>query len=86
MDTNNPRDFMDVYLKQIQEETNPNSSFYGANGMDTIVAVLSDLFLAGMETTSSMCCWAFYFMAKYKEVQEKVQTELDQVRIIARSQ
>ena len=79
LDPEAPRDFIDVYLKQVQEETDPSSSFYGAHGINSMLAVISDLFLAGMETTSSMCSWAFYFMAKYPEVQARVHEELDQV-------
>lgn len=41
--------------------------------------VLSDLFLAGSETTGKSLEWATLFMILYPKVQEKVQQELDTI-------
>ena len=40
---------------------------------------LSDLFVAGMETTSKQLEWIMYYMSKYPVVQRKVQDEIDHV-------
>ena len=40
---------------------------------------LVDVFLAGSETTSTTLTWAVLYMARYPEVQSKVQEELDKV-------
>ena len=45
------RDFIDVYLSEIENETDPGSSFYKENGIENLVQTLSDLFFAGSETT-----------------------------------
>jgi hypothetical protein len=38
---------VDVYLKEIANSKNPDSSFFGKRGEDSLVSVLLDLFLAG---------------------------------------
>ncbi|GBO08495.1 hypothetical protein AVEN_59266-1 [Araneus ventricosus] len=46
----------------------------------TDVEVISNalvVFLAGFETTSSALAFAFYFLAKYPELQQKIQEEID---------
>ncbi|GBM07777.1 Cytochrome P450 3A41 [Araneus ventricosus] len=46
----------------------------------TDVEVISNalvVFLAGFETTSSALAFAFYFLAKYQELQQKMQEEID---------
>ena len=40
---------------------------------------LIDMFLAGMETTSSSLLWTFLFLLHHPEVQSKVHQELDEV-------
>lgn len=41
--------------------------------------VLSDLFLAGAETTSSMIYWFICYLVKYPLVQQRIQKEIDSV-------
>ena len=48
LDIDNPRDFIDVYLKEIQNTNNPNSSFHGQRGHESLVVTMLDLFLAGL--------------------------------------
>ena len=42
-----------------------------------LVALITDLYFAGTETTSSTIRWYFLYMAKYPEIQKKVQAEID---------
>ena len=49
MDSENPRDFMDVYLTQVKNTSDPNSSFHGKKGEESLIATMIDLFLAGNE-------------------------------------
>jgi hypothetical protein len=49
-DTFNPeelRDFIDVYISEMLKEKDPESSFYGDNGLENLVQSLIDLFFAG---------------------------------------
>jgi len=78
-DTNDPRDFTDKALAEIEKTTDPASSFYGAHGKENLTNTLLDLFFAGMETTSTTLTWAMLYMARYPSVQRKVQEELDRV-------
>ena len=49
MDSENPRDFMDVYLTQVKNTNDTNSSFHGKKGEESLIATMIDLFLAGNE-------------------------------------
>ena len=41
--------------------------------------LLKDLFSAGIETTSNTIGFAIAYLAKYSDVQTKIQNELDQI-------
>ena len=80
-DASRPQDFIDAYLARIQAEEDPSSSFHRKLGVDILVNVGIELFFAGMETTAGALVWAFLYMAKYPEIQDRVQEEIDQVRL-----
>ncbi len=50
------RDFIDVYLTEIENETDPDSSFFRDKGIENLIQTLSDLFFAGSETTRYTVC------------------------------
>jgi len=79
MDPNEPRDFTDKTLTEIKKTIKGDSSFHGDAGRQNLVHTLMDVFLAGSETTSTTLTWAVLYMARYPEVQAKVQEELDMV-------
>lgn len=79
IDPNDPRDFIDKVLIEIQNTVNPDSSFYGDLGISNLENTLFDLFLAGSETTSTTLTWAVLYMIRYPDVQTKVQQELDEI-------
>ncbi|XP_014801322.1 PREDICTED: cytochrome P450 2J6-like isoform X2 [Calidris pugnax] len=71
-----PEDFIDYYLDQIEKTKNtPNSTF----NEDNMVQSVFDLFLGGSETTATTLRWALLYMVAYPDIQEKVQKELDAV-------
>ncbi|XP_072918430.1 uncharacterized protein [Hemitrygon akajei] len=76
LDANVPRSFIDVFnLKQQQESGNPNTYFHENN----LIFTVTNLFGAGMETTSSTLRWAMLLMMKYPQIQEKVHDEITTV-------
>ncbi|KAE8605374.1 hypothetical protein XENTR_v10015087 [Xenopus tropicalis] len=76
LDINDQRDLIDVFLvKQREEKPNPGLFFHNEN----LISLVSNLFVAGMETTSTTLRWGLLLMMKYPEIQKKVQNEIDKV-------
>ncbi|XP_042870721.1 cytochrome P450 2L1-like isoform X2 [Penaeus japonicus] len=76
LDPENPRDYIDAYLLEMEaRKDDPQSTM----SIEDLLCCLSDLFNAGSETTSSTLRWALLYLAKYPEVQAKVQREIDSV-------
>uniref|UniRef100_A0A8D0D619 Cytochrome P450 2J2-like n=1 Tax=Sander lucioperca TaxID=283035 RepID=A0A8D0D619_SANLU len=75
-DPSDQRDYIDCYLNEIQMRNGQ-----GGNAFDeeNLVMCVMDLFVSGSETTSTTLRWAFLYMAKYPEIQAKVQAEIDRV-------
>ncbi|KAL7989166.1 hypothetical protein Chor_005216 [Crotalus horridus] len=73
-DENNQRSFIDAFLLQQKEENKKSTNSYFHN--DNLIALVDNLFIAGMDTTSNTLCWAILLMMKYPEVQRKVQEEI----------
>ncbi|CAJ1060403.1 cytochrome P450 2J2-like [Xyrichtys novacula] len=75
-DPSDQRDYIDCYLTEIQtSKEQPDNTFDEEN----LVICGLELFVAGSETTSTTLRWAFLYMAKYPEIQAKVQAEIDKV-------
>ncbi|XP_040895603.1 cytochrome P450 2J6-like [Toxotes jaculatrix] len=75
-DPSDQRDYIDCFLKEIQKNKEQADSTFDE---DNLVVSVLDLFVAGSETTSTTLRWAFLYMVKYPEIQEKVQAEIDRV-------
>ncbi|XP_072015409.1 cytochrome P450 2J4-like [Amphiura filiformis] len=76
-DEENMRDFIDVYLKDLQMKKEQGIETHLSD--DELVAVVHDFFLAGTETTSTTLRWAHLYMLEYPDVQKRVQEEIDSV-------
>ncbi|XP_072494081.1 cytochrome P450 2J2-like [Notamacropus eugenii] len=69
-------DFINCYLAQItKRKDDPMSTFNEEN----LIQVIIDLFVGGTETTATTLCWALLYMIHHRDVQEKIQKELDAV-------
>ena len=73
LDTNQPRDLIDVYLMEIQKGTNPN---FDQEGLEMTCL---DLFKAGAETSSTTLLWVVLYLVRYQEVQERCYQEVTRV-------
>ena len=81
-DPDNARDMMDLYLNEIQSNVDDEeSSFFQERGHFAMINSFIDLFIAGMETTSSSLIWTFLYMLHHPDIKRKVHLELDQVSI-----
>ncbi|XP_052603448.1 cytochrome P450 2D20-like isoform X1 [Peromyscus californicus insignis] len=71
-----PRDLTDAFLAEMEKaKGNPESSFNDGN----LRMVVSDLFIAGMVTTSTTLSWALLLMILHPDVQSRVHQEIDEV-------
>ncbi|NWX19549.1 CP2K6 protein, partial [Aegotheles bennettii] len=76
LDRNDQRSFIDTFLVRQQEENGKaNGYFHNEN----LTEVVRNLFVAGMETTSTTLRWGLLLMMKYPEIQRKVQEEIERV-------
>ncbi|KAM4772107.1 cytochrome P450 2K1-like [Rhinophrynus dorsalis] len=76
LDIHDQRDLIDAFLvKQKEEKPHPGLYFHDNN----LTVLVTDLFAAGMETTSTTLRWGFLLMMKYPEIQKNVQNEIEKV-------
>ena len=73
------RDMIDLCLTQIETTYDVNSSYYKDRGHFAMINSFIDLFVAGMETTSSSLLWTFLYLIHYPDIKTKIYIELDQV-------
>ena len=78
-DPDNVRDMMDLFLNEIENTTDTNSSFYGTRGYYAMINDHIDLFIAGMETTSTSLLWTFLYLLHHPDIKQRIHEEIDQV-------
>lgn len=78
LDPNNPRDFIDMYLVEMQAQKGDVSEECRFSE-DDLFYIIGDLFIAGTDTTTNSVLWSILYMCLYPDVQEKVQKEIDAV-------
>ncbi|CAJ0601236.1 unnamed protein product [Cylicocyclus nassatus] len=73
-----PQDYTDAFLKRMRENDEDgyqNTSFDD----ESLVVNILDLWMAGMETTTTTLCWAMVFLMRNPEVASRVREELLEV-------
>ncbi|XP_006926887.1 cytochrome P450 2K6-like [Pteropus alecto] len=75
-DKDDPRSFIDAFLVRQQEEKGTSTDYFSD---ENLVALVSNLFTAGTETTASTLRWGILLMMRYPEVQKKVYDEITKV-------
>ncbi|KAK2885258.1 hypothetical protein Q8A67_016095 [Cirrhinus molitorella] len=76
LDPDSPRDLIDAYLLEMEKQkSNEDSTFHE----DNMVMTVSDLFLAGTDTTATTIRWGLIFLTQNPEVQERCHEEIVQV-------
>ncbi|XP_068220852.1 cytochrome P450 2L1-like [Palaemon carinicauda] len=76
LDRDNPKDYIDSYLVEMEKRKNdPESTM----SMDDLTYGLIDFFGDGTSTVSATTKWTVFFLAKYPEIQKRVQKEIDSV-------
>ena len=82
LDPENIRDFLDLMISEQKKSSDPSSCFNGKVGKATIVNSVIDLFIAGMETTTTSLMIVILHLLHHLDVQEKVHQEIDEVLIV----
>ncbi|KAM4641216.1 cytochrome P450 2G1-like [Discoglossus pictus] len=75
LDPSCPRDFIDCYLIRMKQEKDPKTPF----NMINLISTVTDMFLGGAESTGITLNFGLLILAKYPEIQAKLQEEIDQV-------
>ncbi|XP_033016165.1 cytochrome P450 2U1 [Lacerta agilis] len=77
LDSQNPRDFTDMYLLHADEERKIDSE--SSFTEDYLFFIIADLFIAGTDTTSNTLIWSLLYMSLHPQEQKKVQEEIELV-------
>ncbi|XP_072015045.1 cytochrome P450 2J4-like [Amphiura filiformis] len=73
-DSEHPRDFIDVYLTEIEKNKESLQSHLNER---TLIITTMQLFGAGSETTATTLRWVILYMMAYPDIQRQVQQEID---------
>ncbi|KAM4045308.1 cytochrome P450 2J4-like [Anomaloglossus baeobatrachus] len=71
-----PQDVIDYYLDQIEKSRDYTDSTFDE---ENLLAVITDLFGAGTETTTISLQWGLLYMVAFPDIQQTVQKELESV-------
>uniref|UniRef100_A0A914E7V6 Cytochrome P450 n=1 Tax=Acrobeloides nanus TaxID=290746 RepID=A0A914E7V6_9BILA len=72
-----PTNFCEAYLREIEKMNQQGGEHYFTE--EQLIGVVSGMWMAGQETTTTTLVFAVLFMMLYPEVQKKIQEEIDRV-------
>ncbi|XP_035277768.1 cytochrome P450 2K6-like [Anguilla anguilla] len=76
LDENDKRSYIDAFMSKMEGEKNHSySHFHEMN----LLCTVTNLFVAGTETTSSTLSWALLILIKHPNIQMKVHEEIDRI-------
>ena len=78
-DKSNMHDIIDVFLNEIEVAAKENTDRKDFVTSKSVTSTAIWLFLAGTETSTTVLRWMILYMITYREVQVKVQEEIDAV-------
>ncbi|KAB7507567.1 Cytochrome P450 2L1 [Armadillidium nasatum] len=76
LDENNPRDFIDEYLIEMEKQKDDPDSTMSERDL---LGAIADMFAAGLATTSITLHWSVFYLAKYPDIQKDLQDQIDSV-------
>ncbi|XP_072263492.1 cytochrome P450 2K1-like [Pyxicephalus adspersus] len=76
LDVNDQRNLIDAFLVKQQEEKPESVPYFHK---ENLTVLITNLFAAGMETTSTTLRWGLLLMIKYPEIQKNVHDEIAKV-------
>ncbi|KAI1883606.1 hypothetical protein AGOR_G00233300 [Albula goreensis] len=79
LDPDNPKDLIDMYLVEAVQQKERAGAEGTSFSEDYLFYIISDLFIAGTDTTTNTMLWIILYMCMYPDVQERVQMEIDSV-------
>ncbi|XP_021364056.1 cytochrome P450 2J2-like isoform X2 [Mizuhopecten yessoensis] len=75
-DETNIHDFTDAFLKEQRKHLGDTSTIFTDNNLTTLIG---NVFSAGTETTATGIRWAVLYLLHYRDIQDRLRQEIDQV-------
>ncbi|KAA0201725.1 Cytochrome P450 CYP3214A, partial [Hyalella azteca] len=75
-DADHPRDLIDDYIKEMDQNSSTEGSLFRRGALDQIV---NDMFQTGSDTINNILRWVVYLLARYPEAAKRMQDQIDSV-------
>ena len=79
IDPDNPRDFTDALMNEVTRENMADSKIKTQLTEQNFELILSNIFIGGAETTTTMLHWCFAYLVTWPAVQQKIAEERQRV-------